>query len=103
MLTSSGLDVVVGRALGTVLMTVHGPLDRGAAPDLAASIDVVLNEHPERVVIDLSGVTDLDDAGTKVLRHAKSAAEASQVRFELTSRPNEVLSALGDLEPVEHP
>lgn len=96
MLTRSGLDIVVGRALGTVVMTVRGPLQSGSASDLYASVGDVLADGPERVVIDLTGVTDLDDAAVAVLERAQVAAEASDVQLALTSRRPETLERLGD-------
>jgi anti-anti-sigma regulatory factor len=95
MLTSNGLDVVVGRALGTVLVTVRGPLRRECAPELAAQLDEVLDERPERVVIDLTGLTAVDESGTHALTAAKQAADAARIELQLTSRRAEVLAALG--------
>jgi anti-anti-sigma regulatory factor len=83
---STGLHVVVGRALGTALVTLRGALCWPAADDLDAQLDEVLAQGPERVVLDLTGVTDLDDGGTELLHHARHRVEAQGVRFEITSR-----------------
>ena len=96
MLTRSGLDIVVGRALGTVLMTVRGPLERRSAPDLFQSLDDVLASAPERVVIDLTGVPDLDDDAIGALQQAQSTAESNQVQLQLTTRHPEVRARLSD-------
>lgn len=96
MLTRSGLDIVVGRALGTVLMTVRGPLQTRSAPDLVHSLDEVFAYSPERVVIDLTGVTELDDDGLTTLQKAQVAAEESHVQLQLTSRCQETLARLSD-------
>lgn len=96
MLTRSGLDIVVGRALGTVVMTVRGPLLGRSAPDLYSSVDEVLAESPDRVVLDLTGVTDLDDGAVAVLEQARVAAEASHVELQLTSRRQETRAKLSD-------
>lgn len=96
MLTRSGLDIVVGRALGTVVMTVRGPLQSNSASDLYSSVGALLADAPERVVIDLTGVTDLDDDAVAVLERAQVAAEASDVQLQLTSRRQETLERLGD-------
>lgn len=96
MLTRSGLDVVVGRALGTVLMTVRGPLRAPGARDLVASVEDVLADRPERVVIDLTGVSNLDDDGMAVLERAQERADACDVQLQVTSRSREILSRLSD-------
>lgn len=95
LLTRSGLDVVVGRAMGTVLVTVRGPLRAEGARDLVASVDDVLDDRPERVVIDLTGVTTIDDAGVAVLERAQERADAHDVQLQVTSRSTEILSRLG--------
>jgi anti-anti-sigma regulatory factor len=96
MLTKGRLDIVVGRALGTVLMTVRGPLRGATVPRLGKTVEKVLGERPERVVIDLTGVTDLDDDGLAALRQAKVSAEAHQVQLVLTSRAKAALAAFAD-------
>lgn len=98
MLTRSGLDIVVGRALGTVVMTVRGPLLARSAADLSTSVDEVLAETPNRVVIDLTGVTDLDDDAVEALEQAQVRAEASQVELQLTSRRPDTRARLSDTE-----
>lgn len=98
MLTRSGLDIVVGRALGTVLMTVRGPLQTRSVPDLFDSLDDVLASSPERVVIDLTGVPDLDDNAIGALHQAQSTAEAKDVQLQLTSRRPETRARLTDTE-----
>lgn len=98
MLTRSGLDIVVGRAMGTVLMTVRGPLKTRSAPDLCDSVDEVLTAAPllERLVLDLTGVTELDDGAVKVLERAQVAADAAHVRLQLTSRHKATAERLSD-------
>jgi anti-anti-sigma factor len=97
MLARSRLDVVVGRALGTVVMTVRGPLRKATADGLSRSLDRVLGDSPERVVVDLTEVTVLDDDGLAVLQKARSAAESHQVELQLTSRRKETRTAIEGL------
>lgn len=88
--------MVVGRAMGTVLVTVRGPLCAEGARDLVASVDEVLNDRPERVVIDVTGVTAIDDAGVATLGSAQRRAEACGVQLQVTSRSREILARLSD-------
>ncbi|HEV7887298.1 MAG TPA: STAS domain-containing protein [Acidimicrobiales bacterium] len=97
MLARSRLDVVVGRALGTVLMTVRGPLRKNTSQRFITSLRRALREAPERVVVDLTGVTVLDDDGIVVLQEAKHTAEAEQVQLVLTSKRRELLAAVDGL------
>lgn len=103
MLTRSGLDIVVGRALGTVVMTIRGPLKKASATELKHSVDEVLGEHPERVVLDLTGVPDFDDDAVSVLAKAQAAAHKSNVQLQLTSRRAAARAKLSDtgLDVVE--
>lgn len=88
--------MVVGRALGTVLMTVRGALGRAAAQELVASVEEVVGEQPQRVVIDLTGVTAIEDDGVEVLYEAKAAAEAHKVEFQVTAKSDQILTRLSD-------
>jgi anti-anti-sigma factor len=88
------LDVVVGRALGTVLVTVRGELDASTARELHRCVSSILAERPERLVIDLNGVVGLDDDGAAALRRARRRAERAQVQLQLTSRRPRALDGL---------
>lgn len=96
-LARSRLDLVVGRALGTVLVTVRGPLRSDTADRLDRTVGKALAEGPERLVIDLTGVTDLDEAGKDVLRDAYVSAETHQVQLVITSRRKDLLDQIADL------
>ena len=89
--------MVVGRALGTVLVTVRGPLRSDTADRFDRTVGKALAEGPERVVIDLTGVTDLDDSGREALRDAQVSAETHQVQLVLTSKRQDLLDAIRDL------
>lgn len=88
--------MVVGRALGTVLVTVRGPLRSETVERFDRTVGKALAEYPERLVIDITGVTELDDGGVAALHEARSSAEDHQVQLVLTSRRKELLDALGD-------
>ena len=87
-------DVVVGRALGTVLVTVRGTLDQVTAREFSGCLDEVFGERPERVVIDLTGLDGLDTMGAAALRTAKRQADRDEVQVQLTSRNPGSLTAL---------
>ena len=74
-------------------MTVRGQLRRSTANRFCVKVDKVLDEAPERVVIDLTDAT-LDDDGVRALRQVKSAAEGCEVQLVLTSRDRDSLAAI---------
>lgn len=77
-------------------MTVRGPLRAPGARDLVASVEEALADRPERVVIDLTGATALDDDGLAELARAQQRADAYEVPIQVTSRSKEILSRLSD-------
>jgi anti-anti-sigma regulatory factor len=82
---SGRLDVVVGRALGTVLLTLRGHVRPSTRDRLCTHVDQVLEESPERLVIDLTDAT-IDADAVHVLAEVRSTAEDHQVQLVLTSR-----------------
>jgi anti-anti-sigma regulatory factor len=87
------LDMVVGRALGTALMTVRGPLRAGTSERFATKVDKVLSDGPERLVLDLTDAV-IDDEGMRALCRAKSSAEAREVQLVLTSKRKDALAEI---------
>ena len=64
----SGFSVVIGRALGTVVVTVHGTLDGRAAPPLEALLrDLVDNQGNRAVAIDLRAASGAHPAVVDML------------------------------------
>lgn len=64
-------SLAFSRALGKVVVHVHGPLDATTAPDLAARlVDVIDNQGNRQVVLDLRGMTSIDANGLFVLADA---------------------------------
>jgi anti-anti-sigma regulatory factor len=89
----SRVDVVIGRALGTVLVTVRGQLRTSTCDRFRTKVDKVLGEAPERVVIDLTEAV-VDDDGVRTLCEVRTSAEHQQVQLVLTSRNPDSLAAI---------
>lgn len=67
----SGFSVLFSRALGKVVVHVHGPLDVNTAPSLEAGlVDIIDDQGNRQVVLDLRAVTGVDAAGLFVLADA---------------------------------
>jgi anti-anti-sigma factor len=70
------IDVEIRELAGTVTVTVGGDIDAQAADELRrALIHVIMRRRPERLVVDLSGVTDLDAVSIGALQAAQAAAD----------------------------
>lgn len=75
---ATGGAIVVGRALGTVIVTVHGRIDLIPAAALTAVLDDLIDGQGNlAIVVDLRDVPWIDGAGVHVLA---SAAERIEVR-----------------------
>jgi len=71
----SGLSVVIGRALGTVVVTVRGALEDCAAEPLGRVLrDLVDNQGNRRVVIDLRAASGVSSAVREVFAAVGSSA-----------------------------
>ena len=60
----SEFSLVFGRALGKVVVSIHGPVDARTAPELRDRLrDVIDGQGNRHVVLDLRGTTLVDPAG----------------------------------------
>ena len=71
MLDGSAFSLVFSRALGKVVVHVHGALDANTAPALKAGlVDIIDGQGNRRVVLDLRDMAAVDAAGLAVLADA---------------------------------
>ena len=71
MADGSGFSLVFSRALGTVVVHLHGALDADTAPALKAGlVDIIDDQGNRQVVLDLRKTTGVDAAGLLVLADA---------------------------------
>ena len=64
-------SLVFSRALGKVIVHVHGPVDANTAPALEARlVDIIDNQGNRQVVLDFRKVTSIDADGLFVLADA---------------------------------
>jgi anti-sigma B factor antagonist len=52
---------------GSVVVALHGELDLGTAPELAAALDPLLDDGPPEVIVECSGLGFIDSSGLAVL------------------------------------
>ena len=61
-------SLVFSRALGKVIVHIHGPLDANSAPELKDRlVDVIDGRGNRQLVLDLRGTTRIDSVGFSVL------------------------------------
>ena len=76
MVDSSGFSLVFSRALGKVVVHVHGPLDANTAPALKARlVDIIDDQGNRQVVLELRKMAGVDVAGLMVLADALKRME----------------------------
>jgi anti-anti-sigma factor len=68
-----------------VVLELSGELDVVGASTLAAEIETILADRPERLLVDLADLEFLDSAGLATLVHGHNAAEAAGIEFVLAS------------------
>lgn len=70
-------SLVFSRALGKVIVHIHGPLDLDSAPEVAARLtDVIEGQGNRDLVADLRGTTQIDAVGLSVLVAALKSMRA---------------------------
>lgn len=89
------LAIAVGRSLGTVVVTLVGPLDTLAATRLAATLDDLIDGQGNlAVAVDLSGVHRIAPSALQVLSAAASHLQRRGGRLSLRQPRDDVLNAL---------
>ena len=79
------------RARAADVVVVGGDVDLHSAPELREQLERVSNEdHPSRIVVDLSEATFLDSMALGVLLAAKRSAEARGKRFVIVAATPEI-------------
>ena len=74
------------------VLPLKGEIDLHVSPVVTASLDAMIEKKPERVVIDLSGVTYIDSAGLAALIQAMQKVEAYGGKFFLAGLQETVRS-----------
>lgn len=81
---STRLSVGIGRALGTVVVTLRGSLDREDGPRLRAALrDLIEHQGNRTVVVDLHELKTLDLMGVRVFGIAAGWARRRGASFRL--------------------
>lgn len=95
-MTGDGHDfsLAFSRARGKVVVHVKGPLDVTTAQELDDRLaDVIDGQGNRQLVLDLAGMTHVDDAGVKVLVEALGRLQRSGGGLVFSGATNEVVLA----------
>lgn len=79
---------------GVVTVTVVGEVDTFTAPVLRSTLDSQLEQSPQELVIDLSGVQFLGSAGLAVLVETQKSARSREVALRLIATTRAVTRPL---------
>jgi anti-anti-sigma factor len=94
-LTGGGFDIVIGRFLTTVVVSLRGTLDALAATRLARALrDLIDGQGNLAVAIDLRGVVQVAPSGLQVLSAAAAGLERRNGTLWLSEAPAPVVRAL---------
>ena len=93
--TGGGFDIVIGRFLGAVVVSLRGTLDTIAATRLARALqDLIDGQGNLTVAIDMRGVVQVAPSGLQVLSAAAARLERRNGTLWLSEAPAPVLRAL---------
>lgn len=73
---------------GQPRLALFGELDIAAAPRVDQAMDELEREHPDRIVVDLRGLTFLDSTGLRSLLTADARAREDSRRLTLIQGPD---------------
>jgi anti-sigma B factor antagonist len=74
------------------VLALKGEIDLHVSPSVTASLDSMIEKKPERLVVDLSGVTYIDSAGLAALIQAMQRVEGYGGKFLLAGLQETVRS-----------
>ena len=86
-----------------IRMTLIGALDDNTAPDFSIALLSAVDEY-DHVTVDFSGLTEMEDAGLRVLLSAQKKADVTDVTLIVTAVPDFLLKtfeAIGFLDILQ--
>lgn len=90
----SEFSLVFGRALGKVIVSIHGPIDAGTAPELRHRLlDLIDGQGNRQVVLELSGTSRVDPVGLRVFVDAHKRMQRIAGELVFSSPPASVARA----------
>ncbi len=101
--SGSEFSLVFGRALGKVVVSIHGPVDARTAPELRHRLrDLIDGQGNRHVVLDLRWTTLVDPAGLTVLVDAHKRMQRIAGELVLSGPSPEVLNVFraADLDKI---
>jgi anti-sigma B factor antagonist len=74
------------------VMPLEGEIDLHVSPNVAESLQAIIEKRPRRLVVDLSRASYIDSSGLAVLIKAMQNVEAYSGKFALAGLSEEVLT-----------
>ena len=90
----SQFSLVFGRALGKVIVSIHGPVDARTAPELRHRLaDLIDGQGNRQLVLELSATTQVDPSGLSVFVDAHKRMQRIAGELVFSSPPANVADA----------
>lgn len=89
------VTVVLRRDERGVVLTVTGEVDMLSSDQFRTALDEALADGPERLVVDLGGLTFLGSLGLSLLLDAKLAADPGVLRVVARNGPRRAIAITG--------
>jgi len=91
---SEQLQIDIKSEGSTTIISVHGDVDLSKSNELRSVLHPVLAAKPDRVVVDLGGVSFMDSSGVATLIEALQIAKRADIYFVLCSLTTGVRSII---------
>lgn len=75
---------------GAVVVTPQGDVDMSCSPSLRQALRVAQSKRPDRLIVNLSGVSYMDSSGLATLVEAKRAANTGETEVVLCGMTDKV-------------
>lgn len=75
---------------GAVLVTPQGDVDMSRSPALRQALRVAQSKRPDRLIVNLTGVSYMDSSGLATLVEAKRSAKAGETEVVLCGMTDKV-------------
>jgi anti-sigma B factor antagonist len=90
-MTDDSMRHEIERADRGARVRIFGALDMNGTLRLEQALEQLVDERPERLIIDLSGATFVDSTGMNLLITTEERARREDVEVELVRGPREVM------------
>ena len=82
------------------VIKLRGALVENQWPAIKSSVSLLLNQHPQGVIIDAGGLTEISDAGARTFSDASTFIQSQNARIVVAGMPDRILEDIKDLPGI---